>query len=312
MSHAKIRKSCKGVMTLLKKWGLILLILVGSVTLIVEKKVTFTKEAVTLSVPAKAVLVMEADSGNVLYEENGSKPLPIASMTKLMTQYLVLNALESGRLSWDSLYAPSEYVLQMAGSSGAVKLGLEAGVEYSVHELFTAMTVISANDAAVALAEMVAGTEEAFVGMMNTQAQAFGLQETAFYNATGLDGEYIGRSAGETNHSSARDVGVIAKELIARHPAVLEYTKIQNFTTQQGVDMWSTNLMLEGMPQELPGIDGLKTGYTEAAGSCFASTGVFDGRRVISVVIGVEALEQDTIHPRFELTRELMDRFVLN
>ncbi|MFS0575648.1 D-alanyl-D-alanine carboxypeptidase family protein [Sporosarcina sp. 179-K 3D1 HS] len=297
---------------MLKRWGLILLILVGSVTWVFQKEATFTKEAVSLSVPAKAVLVMEADSGNILYEENGSDSLPIASMTKLMTQYLVMNAVKNGKLSWDSLYVPSESVLQMTGLSGAVKLGLEAGAEYSVRELFTAMTVISANDAAVALAEMVAGTEEAFVEMMNAQARAFDLQETAFYNSTGLDGEYIGRSAEETNHSSARDVGVIAKELIARHPAVLEYTRIQNITTRQGVDMWSTNLMLDGMPQAMSGIDGLKTGYTEAAGSCFSSTGVFDGRRVISVVIGVEAVEQDTIHPRFELTRELIDRFVLN
>ncbi|MEK3937041.1 D-alanyl-D-alanine carboxypeptidase family protein [Sporosarcina sp. FSL W7-1349] len=297
---------------MLKKWGLILLILVSSVVVVVKKEVTFTKEVVSLSIPAKAVLVMEADSGNILYEENGSDSLPIASMTKLMTQYLVLNAVNSGALSWDSLYAPSEYVLQIAGTPGAVKLGVEAGVDYSVRELFTAMTVISANDAAVALAEMVAGTEESFVEMMNAQAKAIGLRETIFYNATGLDGDYIGRSAEETNHSSARDVGVIAKELIARHPEVLEFTKVQDFTTRQGVKMWSTNLMLEGMSQALPGIDGLKTGYTEAAGSCFASTGVFDGRRIISVVIGVEAVEQDTIHPRFELTRELMDRFVLD
>ena len=215
-------------------------------------------------------------------------------------------------LSWENTYKPSEAIQQIAGQSAAVKLGMTAGNAYTLKELFTAMTVNSANDAAMALAEMVSGTEEAFVELMNKQAKSFGLKETTFFNASGLDGDYIGKGYEQTNHASARDVSVIAQKLIAKHPEVLDFTKLTSFKTGNGTTLWSTNLMLAGMPQALAGIDGLKTGFTDQAGSCFASTGVFDGRRIISVVMDVEADGGDTTTPRFDLTRELIERFVLN
>ncbi|MBO0602619.1 D-alanyl-D-alanine carboxypeptidase [Sporosarcina sp. E16_3] len=295
----------------MKKLIFIVLVIVLSIT-VVTKNIESTFENVELTVTAKAIILIDADTGKVMYEENSAEPLPIASMSKLMTQYLVLNAVKSGNLSWGNTYKPSEAIQQITGQSAAVKLGMTAGNAYSVQELFTAMTVNSANDASMALAEMVRGTEEAFVELMNKQAESFGLKETTFFNASGLDGDYIGKGYEQTNHASARDVAVIAQKLIANHPEVLDFTRMTSFQTGSGTTLWSTNLMLAGMPQALPGIDGLKTGFTDQAGSCFASTGVFNGRRIISVVMDVEADGGDTTTPRFELTRELIEKFVLN
>ena len=199
----------------------------------------------------------------------------------------------------------------MTAQSGAVKLGMTTGNLYTLKELFTAMTVNSANDAAIALAEMVSGSEDAFVELMNQQAKHFGLKKTTFFNASGLDGDYVGKSAEETNVASARDVATIAQKLIEKHPEILDYTQMTDFTTSAGTRLWNTNLMLPGMPQAFAGIDGLKTGYTGLAGACFASTGVFNGKRVISIVMDVQADGEDTTNPRFQLTQELIERFVL-
>lgn len=261
------------------------------------------KEADPLYSEAKAAIVMEADSGKILYEQNAKVALPIASMSKLMTQYIVLEAIADGRLSWDSLYTPSTAAVNQ--SRHAVILGMDKNKTYNLRELFAAMTVTSANDAAVALAEMVSGTEEEFVIQMNKKAKSFGLQNTRFINATGLDKE-------ETNRATARDVAAIANELLTKYPEVLEFTRMTDFTTSEGTRLWNTNLMLPGMPQAMTGMEGLKTGYTEEAGPCFASTGIYEGKRIITVVIGVEAEGSDTSTPRFELTRDLIDRYVLN
>lgn len=294
----------------MKKLGLI--IVIGALGFaFVWKDKPLMSEAVEMSSSAKATIVMEAETGEILYEDNGKQPLPIASMSKLMTQYLVLNAINNGTLTWESTYQPSEYVQRMVQQAGAVKLGMVTGNSYTVEELFLAMTVSSANDAAMALAELVSGTEEAFVELMNKQANSFGLKEAIFYNASGLDGNYVGKGQDETNLSSARDVAVLAQQLLANYPEVLDIASMTDFTTSERTRLWSTNLMLPGMPQAYPGIDGLKTGYTDRAGSCFVSTGVFDGRRIITVVMDVEAGGTDTINPRFELTKELIERYVL-
>ena len=291
----------------MKKLIFIVLIAVLGLTFVLKEE-----KPVEFAVNAKAIILIDAETGKVLYEENSKDALPIASMSKLMTQYLVLDAIEKGTLTWETTYEPSEYVQGVLGQAAFVKLGMTSGNSYTVEELFTAMTVNSANDAAIALAEIVSGTEEAFAELMNAQAKSFGLKESTFFNASGLDGGYVGKGKDQTNRSSARDVSVIIQKLLAEHPEVLDFTKLTNFETSTGTKLWNTNLMLPGMPQALPGIDGLKTGYTDEAGSCFASTGVFDGRRVITVVIDVEADGKDTINPRFDLTRELIEHFVLN
>ncbi|QUW20532.1 D-alanyl-D-alanine carboxypeptidase [Sporosarcina sp. Marseille-Q4063] len=295
----------------MKKFLFIVLILIIGFTLAFKNDIP-TTDPHDFGVKAKAIILIDAETGKVLYEENSTESLPIASMSKMMTQYLVLNSIQNGSLSWNSEYSPSEYVREMTSESAVVRLGMSNNRTYTVKELFTAMTVTSANDAAIALAEMVSGSEEAFVDLMNKQAKAFKLKKTIFYNASGLDGDYVGKSKDETNLSSAKDVSIIAQQLIAKYPEVLDFTKITNFTTTDGHQLWSTNSMLPGMPMAVGEIDGMKTGYTEMAGPCFTSTGVFDGRRIISVVMDVEADGNDKTNPKFQLTEELIAQFVVN
>jgi D-alanyl-D-alanine carboxypeptidase (penicillin-binding protein 5/6) len=295
----------------MKRFLFMVLILIIGITIFLKNN-NSTIESRDSGVDAKAIILIDAETGKVLYEENITESLPIASLSKMMTQYLVLNSIQNGSLSWDSEYSPSEYVREMTSESAVVRLGMSNNRTYTVRELFTAMTVISANDAAIALAEMVSGSEEAFVELMNEQAKAFKLKKTTFYNASGLDGDYVGKSKNETNLSSAKDVSMIARQLITKYPDVLDFTKITNFTTTDGNQLWSTNFMLPGMPMAVGEIDGMKTGYTDMAGPCFTSTGVFDGRRIISVVMDVEADGNDKTNPKFQLTEDLIEQFVLN
>lgn len=282
----------------MKKLLTILLAAAIAILLLIPKN-----EAVSTEQNAKAAIILNASTGKIIYENNSKEALPIASLSKLMTQYIVLDAIAAGSISWDSLYTPSAEVLNQPPR--AVRLDMQADKTYTVKELFTAMTVVSANDAAIALAEMVSGSEEKFAAEMNNYARKIGLSKTHFINATGLDGD-------ETNLATARDVAAIASVLIGEHPEVLKFTSMTDFTTSEGVKRWSTNLMLPGMPEAMTGMDGLKTGYTELAESCFASTGIYDGDRIITVVIGVAPDGDDTIKPRFELTRELIDSYVLS
>lgn len=296
----------------MKKFLFVLLIVVGGLFFFLKDEgLPFNQvnnyNDTTFSTDAKAMLVMNADNGKILYEKNSKEALPIASMSKMMTQYIVMDAIQNGILSWDDSYSPSNYVQDMVTKSGAVQLGMTTGNHYTARELFTAMTVNSSNDAAVALAEMVSATEDAFAELMNEQAKAFGLKNTVFYNASGLDGNYIGKTADETNKASAQDVAKIAQHLINDHPEILDFTTLTDFTVGGGNRLWSTNLMLNGMPQAMDGIDGLKTGYTDLAGSCFASTGVFNGQRLITVVMDVEPDGDDQTTPRFRLTQELIE-----
>ncbi|PIC64639.1 hypothetical protein CSV79_05725 [Sporosarcina sp. P13] len=292
----------------MKKIVFILLLCLGIYIWVTEWD-DFTVDEENWSVSAEAMILLNAETGKVVYEKNSKEPLPIASMTKIMTQYIVLNAIKNGSLTWDTVYQPSATVVNLTQFASASKLGMKANESYTVHELFVAMTVISANDAALALAELVAGSEEEFVSIMNEQARAFKLKHTTFYNPHGLDGRYLGRGEDENNLASAHDVAIIADRLIKQHPDVLEFTKLPSFKSRQGMTMWNTNLLLPGMRMQMAGLDGLKTGYTDAAGPCFTGTGVFNGERVISVLIGVEEIDGDRSEPRFNLTRELIERF---
>ena len=289
----------------MKKIIAIILIAVLAVTIYDLNEKESSADAFHSDIEAKSIYMVDFETGKVLYEKNGDESVAIASMTKMMTQYITLNAITNGRISWDDLYSPNEAVLSIASKPGLANLRLERGRHYTVRELFAAASVISANDAAVALAEIVAESEENFVRIMNEQANYFKLEQTYFFNSTGLDGPHVGKTSNETNKSSARDVAVIASKLIGKHPEILDFSGLASVNTKDG-EKPNTNLMLEGMPYELAGLDGLKTGYTGEAGSCFASTGIFNGRRVITVVVGASDDNDDTTNPRFELTKELI------
>lgn len=251
---------------------------------------------------AKSAILVDAGTGEVLFEQNADEPLPPASMSKMMTELLVLDRIHSGEISWRDTVRASGYAAAVPGA----RMGLAEGDTLTVRELFDAMTIHSANDAAVALAEHVGGTEAAFVELMNERAKRIGMSdETVFGNASGLSAQDIARLAGASHTRdtvmTARDTARLAGHLIGKYPEVLEVASrgsVQVSTSGQALA--ATNLMLDNKPFAYPGNDGLKTGYTPDAGYCFTGTVKRDGKRLISVVMGT-----DTSESRFVETTKL-------
>ena len=238
---------------------------------------------------AKSGVLMEATTGEILYEKNKDDKVAVASMTKMVAQILILENIENGNLSWDEKIKASSNASGMGGS----QIWLQTGEEMTVRDLMKGITMASANDATVALAERIAGTEAAFVRQMNEKVKELGLKNTNFVNSTGLD---------EDNHySSAYDMGVIAKELL-KHDAILEISSVYEDYIRQDTPnkYWLVNT--NKLVRFYEGADGLKTGYTDDAGYCMAVTAKRDGMRLIAIVLGEEVGSV-----RNEETSELLD-----
>lgn len=222
---------------------------------------------------AKSAILMEASTGKIIFEKNAHEKLVPASMTKMMSMLLVIESIEKGLLSWDEMVTVSANASGMGGS----QILLETNEKMSVLDLFKGVAIASGNDAVVALAEKIAGTEELFVKMMNDRAKELGLKNTNFKNSHGLS---------EANHySSAYDMAIIARELV-KHPKVLEYTSIYEDYLRQNTDrkVWLVNT--NKLVRFYDGVDGLKTGYTSDAGYCLTATAKRGNLRVIAVVMG--------------------------
>lgn len=222
---------------------------------------------------AKSAVLIEASTGKIIYEKNSHEKLAPASMTKMMSMLLIIENIENGVIGWDDMVTASENASKMGGS----QILLETGEQMSVSDLFKGVAVASGNDAVVALAEAIAGTEEEFVSMMNERAKQLGLTDTVFKNPHGLD---------DANHySSAYDMMLIAKEL-SKHEKVFEYTSIYEDYLRKGTskELWLVNT--NKLTRFYPGVDGLKTGFTETAGYCLTATAKKNGMRLIAVVMG--------------------------
>ncbi|GAA0502226.1 D-alanyl-D-alanine carboxypeptidase [Salinibacillus aidingensis] len=264
------------------------------------------------NIEAKSAILVDAETGQILYEKEADLALPPASMTKMMTEYLVLEAIENGDISWDTTTTISDYAYWLSSDNAFSGIGLRQNKEYTVEELYTAMAVNSDNATTVALAELVAGSEGEFVKMMNQKAQEMGLPEAEFVNSTGLGnsdlGEYYpeGTSADADNYLSARSAALLAYHLINDYPQALDYSSITEAKLdKESFTNW--NWMLPGMPGQLApfgyeGLDGMKTGWTDEAGYCFTGTAERNNRRLISVV-----MRTDSEEARFEETRKLLD-----
>ena len=231
------------------------------------------EENTTLAENAKSSILIEASTGEVIYENNADEKLNPASMTKMMSMLLIMEAIENGSLKWDQEIQVSENASSMGGS----QILLETGEKMTVQDLFKGVAIASGNDAVVALAEAVAGTEDAFVDMMNEKAKELGLKNTNFKTPHGLDAA--------NHYSSARDMATIAKELV-KHEKVLEFTSVYEDYLRENTDkkIWLVNT--NKLVRFYDGVDGLKTGYTKEAGYCLTATAKKDGMRVIAVVMG--------------------------
>ncbi len=238
-------------------------------------------------VTAPSALLMEAASGQVLYELNADEKLPIASVTKTMTMLLIMEALDFGKIKLEDKVTTSDYAASMGGS----QVFLEVGEEMSVNDVLKAIAVASGNDAAVAMAEFIAGTEPAFVEMMNKRALELGCKNTHFINCNGLN---------ETteHYSTARDVAIISKELL-KHQKILDYTTIWMDTLRGGeFGLSNTNKLI----RFYKGANGLKTGSTSMAKYCLSATAKRDGMQLIAVVLAAPSSAE-----RFASATKLLD-----
>lgn len=222
---------------------------------------------------ALSAILMDAETGMILYEKNSHQPLPPASITKLMTMLLVMEAIDQGKIKLTDPVRVSEH----AASMGGTQVYLEPGETMSVSDMLKAVAIASANDAAVALAEFLGGTEENFVQMMNQKAQKLGLKNTQFQNASGLPAE--------NHYASAYDIAIISRELL-RYPKITKFTGVYQDYLRQDTEkpFWLVNT--NKLIRFYPGMDGLKTGYTSEAKFCLAATAKKGNMRMIAVVMG--------------------------
>jgi D-alanyl-D-alanine carboxypeptidase (penicillin-binding protein 5/6) len=221
----------------------------------------------------KSAILIERDTGKVLYEKNSKEELPPASMTKIMTMLLIMEAIDKGKLTWNEKIRTSEYAASMGGS----QIFLEPGEEMTTKEMLRGIAIGSGNDASVAMAERIAGSEEAFVDKMNEKAKELGLKHTFFKNTTGLpvSGHF----------SSASDMAMMAKELL-KYDEITKFTGMYEAYLRENTDkkFWLVNT--NKLVRFYPGVDGLKTGFTAEAKYCLTATAQKDGMRVIAVVFG--------------------------
>ncbi|MDP4179667.1 MAG: D-alanyl-D-alanine carboxypeptidase family protein [Bacillota bacterium] len=241
----------------------------------------------TLDLKAKAAILIDAGTGNIMMEKNSHEKLPIASVTKVMSMLLIMEAIDSGKITYEDKVQVSDHSYNMGGS----QVYLKPGEEFTVMEMLKAVAIHSANDAVVALAEKVSGSEEAFVDLMNQKAKELGMNDTNFLDCNGL--------TDEGHYSSANDVAIMSRELIEKHPKILEITTIWHDTFRNGsFSLDNTNKLINSYN----GCNGLKTGFTTKAGYCLSASAKRNNMQIIAVVLGEP--DMDT---RFSESKKLLD-----
>ena len=264
-------------------WVMVLALLVGFVPTGVR--------GVEMEIPAKSALLMDAATGTVIYEQNAHEPLAPASVTKVMTMLLIMEAIDSGSIGWEDTVTASE----SAAAKGGSQIYLKVGETMSVSDMLKSIAVSSANDCACAMAEHIAGSESAFVEKMNHRAKELGMNDTNFVNCTGLDD---GQDA--ANHkTSAYDIALMSRELMENHPDIKKFTTIWMDTVRNGTfGLSNTNKLV----RFYNGATGLKTGFTAGAGYCLSATAQREGMELIAVVMGCETSQE-----RFSACKSMLD-----
>ena len=261
---------------------------VGAVAVPIGEEKSTASDVALGELPCKSAILMDAATGQVLFEQNPDEALPPASVTKIMTLLLVMEAIDSGKLALTDTVSVSEHAASMGGS----QVYLKVGEEMSVEEMLKCVIIASANDCAVALAEHVAGSEEAFVAAMNARAAELGMKNTHFENTNGLD------DTAENHVTSARDIALMSRELIT-HKKILEYSGIWMDTIRDGsFGLTNTNRLV----RFYRGCTGLKTGSTARAKFCISATAERDGLSLICVVMAA-----DTRDSRNDIAAQLLD-----
>ena len=247
--------------------------------------------AANLEVEAKSALLMDVATGTILFEQNSHEALAPASVTKVMTMLLIMEAIDSGKISWGDSVTVSE----AAAAKGGSQVFLKVGECMSVEDMVKSIAVSSANDCACAMAEHLAGSEAAFVEAMNARARELGMHDTNFVNCTGLDD-----AEDAANHkTSAHDIAIMSRELLKNHPDITKFTTIWMDTIRNGeFGLSNTNKMV----RFYNGCTGLKTGFTRGAGYCLSASAQREGLQLIAVVMGCE-----TSQKRFTACKSMLD-----
>jgi len=256
------------------------------VCFMMQSVVVFAEGNTDLGLNAKSAILMEEATGNILYESNPNERLPIASVTKVMTMLLIMEAVDSGKISLDDMVTVSENAMSYGGST----MFLETGEQLTVNDMLKGIAVASANDGCVAMAEHLAGSESAFVDMMNEKAKELGMENTHFMNTNGLDED--------DHYSSARDVAIMSRELM-KHETIFNYTSIWMDTLRGGkFQLANTNKLI----RFYDGANGLKTGSTSKALCCLSAAAKRNDMQLIAVVLGAP-----TSAERFASAKSLLD-----
>ena len=247
--------------------------------------------AADLNVPAKSAVLMDVATGQLLYEQNAHEPLSPASVTKVMTMLLIMEAIDTGRIGWNDTVTASE----AAAAKGGSQIYLKVGEGMSVTDMVKSIAVSSANDCACAMAEHIAGSEAAFVELMNKRAKELGMNDTHFVNCTGLDDS----DEAKDHKTSAYDIALMSRELLKNHPDIKKFTTIWMDTVRDGAfGLSNTNKLV----RFYPGATGLKTGFTSQAGYCLSSSALREEMELVAVVMGCE-----TSKDRFAACKQLLD-----
>ena len=238
-------------------------------------------DAAALEVAGKSAVLMDMATGTVLFEQNAHEKLAPASVTKVMTMLLIMEAIDSGKIAWEDSVTVSE----TAAAKGGSQIYLKVGEIMSVTDMLKSVAVSSANDCACALAEHIAGSEAAFVEKMNQRAKELGMNDTHFVNCTGLDDD----DSAKEHLTSAYDIALMSRELMVNHPDIQKFTTIWMDTVRNGAfGLANTNKLV----RFYPGATGLKTGFTSAAGYCLSATAQRDGLGLIAVIMGAKTSQE--------------------
>lgn len=247
--------------------------------------------ALALDLSAKSAVLMDVATGTILYEQNAHEPLAPASVTKVMTMLLIMEAIDGGKIRWEDTVTASE----SAAAKGGSQIYLKVGETMTVSDMVKSIAVSSANDCACAMAEHLAGSESAFVELMNQKAQELGMGDTHFVNCTGLDDD----PEAMKHRTSAHDIAIMSRELLKNHPDIKNFTTIWMDTVRNGAfGLSNTNKMV----RFYDGCTGLKTGFTNGAGYCLSASAQRDGLELIATVMG-----SDTSAERFASAKGMLD-----
>lgn len=293
---------------------MIMLLLSVPVCATAEVPDNYHQEGLQLNV--NSAIAIDSKTGQLLYGKNINQKLPIASMTKLVTIYLTLQAIEKQKLSWESKVTPTNQIVKVANNKQYSNVPLKMGHSYSIRQLYQATLIESANGAAMLLGQAISGSQVAFVKQMRLQLKNWGITNAQIYTACGLPNKsvgtdsYPGAANNAENEMSAKDMAIVGQHLLNDFPNIIKTTRIAHLDFVDQSDktpMTNFNWMLKGMPQYNPKfkIDGLKTGTTDAAGACFIGTAKYHGARIITVIMG--AAHANSLDPtRFEQTGKLL------